>query len=346
METTTKQNEQLFSKLPHRVAVCLAFVVFPLIWVGGLVTTSDAGMAVPDWPNTYNYNMFAYPIRDWFLGPWDLFVEHGHRLLGSLAGIVAIALVAVTYWKDKRKWLRILAIMVLVTVIFQGLLGGFRVVLDQRAIAQIHGSFGPAFFAFVATMCVFTSRWWLNPREKSPLVEITAGTSMIRSSVVLLVLSYSQLLLGAAIRHLPDMAHPSTFKMLVVLHIVMAIMVLLCALFVVIKAQSGSLVGCGVRGTARLLALLVLAQFMLGLATWIVKFGWPAMLNNQEFAARFVVTEKSFWQMNLVTAHVAVGSLVVAISAVHAVRCIRSLSIRNEDAPVDLGASTAKGTSA
>ena len=81
------------SRLPHRIALLLAAVVFPLIWVGGLVTTTDAGMAVPDWPNTYGYNMFSYPLESWLFGPFDLMVEHGHRLLASLAGVISIALV-------------------------------------------------------------------------------------------------------------------------------------------------------------------------------------------------------------------------------------------------------------
>ena len=65
------------SQIPYRIALLLTAVVFPLIWVGGLVTTTDAGMAVPDWPNTYGYNMFSYPIESWLFGPFDLMVEHG-----------------------------------------------------------------------------------------------------------------------------------------------------------------------------------------------------------------------------------------------------------------------------
>ena len=64
---------------PHRLAVVLVCATFPLIWVGGLVTTYEAGMAVPDWPTTYGYNLFLYPWQTWILGPWDLFIEHGHR---------------------------------------------------------------------------------------------------------------------------------------------------------------------------------------------------------------------------------------------------------------------------
>ena len=59
------------------MAWVLACATFPLLWVGGLITTTDAGMAVPDWPGTYGYNMFLYPWQTWLFGPWDLFIEHG-----------------------------------------------------------------------------------------------------------------------------------------------------------------------------------------------------------------------------------------------------------------------------
>jgi cytochrome c oxidase assembly protein subunit 15 len=54
--------------------VALACATFPLLWVGGLVTTTKAGMAVPDWPNTFGYNLFLYPWTSWLAGPWDIFV--------------------------------------------------------------------------------------------------------------------------------------------------------------------------------------------------------------------------------------------------------------------------------
>ena len=35
---------------------------FILILLGGLVTSTDSGLAVPDWPTTFGYNMFLYPL--------------------------------------------------------------------------------------------------------------------------------------------------------------------------------------------------------------------------------------------------------------------------------------------
>src|SRR5262245_25873802 len=118
------------SPWPHRLAVALALMTFPLIWVGGLVTTYDAGMAVPDWPGTYGYNLLLYPWQTWLAAPWDLFIEHGHRLLGATAGMVAIALVVVTGLVERRRHIQAMAAGALLLVILQGALGGARVLLD------------------------------------------------------------------------------------------------------------------------------------------------------------------------------------------------------------------------
>ena len=113
----TEANFQ--SPWPHRVAIVLCCATFPLIWVGGLVTTYDAGLAVPDWPSTYGYNLFLYPISTWVSGPFDIFVEHGHRLLAATVGLISICLVAVFFRYEDRNWARALAIGCLLTVIVQ-----------------------------------------------------------------------------------------------------------------------------------------------------------------------------------------------------------------------------------
>ena len=46
----------------HRLAILTAVTTFILICMGGLVTSTDSGMAVPDWPTTFGYNMFVYPL--------------------------------------------------------------------------------------------------------------------------------------------------------------------------------------------------------------------------------------------------------------------------------------------
>src|SRR5215210_8980715 len=103
----------------HRVALLTAAATFPLIFMGGLVTSHGAGMSVPDWPNSYGYNMFLFPPRLWIGG---IFYEHTHRLMGTIVGMLSIALV-IAAWREPRRWVLHLAIALLSCVIIQGVLG-------------------------------------------------------------------------------------------------------------------------------------------------------------------------------------------------------------------------------
>jgi hypothetical protein len=53
---------------PHVIALLMAAATFSLIFMGGLVTSHQAGMSVPDWPNSYGYNIFLFPPRLWIGG--------------------------------------------------------------------------------------------------------------------------------------------------------------------------------------------------------------------------------------------------------------------------------------
>ncbi len=322
-----------FSAWPNRIARTLAVVAFFLIFVGGLVTTTAAGMAVPDWPNTYGYNMFLYPVYDWFFGPWDLFVEHGHRLLGTLAGILAILLVAASFWVERGRFIRWFSVLLLLLVVLQGALGGIRVLRDDRILANVHGCIGPLFFALVIGFCVLTSRWY-----RRNVVE--AGSTFTRGSFnrarlfaqILLGLSYLQLVVGSLLRHANAGASPRGFPHLVYTHIGLALVILFGTWFY--WSMTRRLAGTGLRWQVNLLAFVVFLQAGLGLATWVMKYGFPAWLDQFEFAAGFVVPEKTMSQTSVVTAHMAVGSAILCLWTVHVVRFrglfeVRALSKRD-----------------
>ena len=55
-------NRYAYSPWLHWVAVVTAVATFVLICIGGLVTSTDSGLAVPDWPTTFGANMFLYPL--------------------------------------------------------------------------------------------------------------------------------------------------------------------------------------------------------------------------------------------------------------------------------------------
>jgi heme a synthase len=87
----------------HWFAVLTAVATFLLLGAGGLVTSHEAGMSVPDWPNSYGYNMFAFPISKWTGG---IFYEHTHRLWASVVGLMTTILVLWLFGKKSRIVLR------------------------------------------------------------------------------------------------------------------------------------------------------------------------------------------------------------------------------------------------
>ena len=321
MSVPTAEIEQ-YRPWSHRAALMVACATFPLIWVGGLVTTYDAGMAVPDWPSTFGYNLFLYPWQSWLAGPWDLFIEHGHRQIGALVGLLAIFLV-VTTWGDSRRWLRVLSIVALLMVIVQGLLGGQRVLLDDRRIAQLHGCVGPLFFAFAAMLTTFTSRWWTKPTTGAPVDDNRRSVRNLRrlsiAAWIAFGLAVGQLVLGSQLRHGVEYSSAAVFRSAVVFHIVFACGLALQVFVLGIKSMRARVGG----RIGLMLIALVACQLALGVGTWAVKYGWPTLLADVFPLPAFTVQAESMWQSLTVTAHVAMGSLILALTGTLAVRLMR-----------------------
>lgn len=311
-------------KRPFRWAILLGCVTFPLIWAGGLVTSTDAGMAVPDWPNTYGYNMFSYPFESWFFGPWDLFIEHGHRLLGSTAGLVAIMLMISTFRNTSNGCLRWMSVFALLLVILQGLLGGVRVLAADRILAMVHGCVGPAFFAFsaaFATVLHQNSRVTHNrepnnnSNDSNALKSEKTGSTLRTLAICLTAGSFLQLVLGANMRHIEESASFHWFRLLVVLHVVFATVVLLIALATLLVRRSSGR-GESIRTSSRLVTLFVLIQYGLGVGTWITKYHWPFGSDQSSLFSGLLILDKSMLQTSIVTSHVAMGSLILMTSTV------------------------------
>lgn len=313
---TGLQEKVIGGKVVSWLAFLAMLFIFPLIWVGGLVTTHDAGMAVPDWPGTYGYNLFLYPLATWLYGPFDLLIEHGHRLLGSWVGFLAIGLCGAAWLYEPRRWYRWASVGLLLAVIAQGLLGGFRVVFDERTIAMLHGCGGPLVFAYATFMATAASTDW---RRQGVSSDTTGGVGkgLWRLSWCLLVATIIQLVLGAQLRHaLPD-TRPATFMAMVHLHLTFAVVVSVLIVWVAMAVRRKDLadkrVFGGVRKPANWLLSLLVLQLVLGIGTWFVNYSlpWSELFPG---LARYVIAAKGYWESMVVTAHQATGSLLISMS--------------------------------
>jgi heme a synthase len=182
-------------RMLHWYAVFVALSVLVLICSGGLVTSHGAGMAVPDWPNSFGYNMFLFPISHWVGG---VFFEHTHRLIASGVGLLTLALCALTLVIEKRRLVKWLAGIAVLAVIIQGVLGGLRVTEHNAALGLFHGCLAQGFFCLVATIALVTSRFW---RRIEPITQQREVRLLRLATVLVTAMVFVQLALGAAMRH-------------------------------------------------------------------------------------------------------------------------------------------------
>jgi len=182
----------------HRFAVLTAVATLFLICVGGVVTSKGVGMAVPDWPTTFGYNMFFFPISKWVGG---VFYEHSHRLVASAVGFLTTILAVWLWVKEERRWLRRLGVLAFVGVCLQGVLGGLRVTQLKDEIGIFHAALAQLFFVLVCTIALFTSRWWLKSDRVNPDQIGTFRAELRTAYLGITCLIFAQLVIGATMRH-------------------------------------------------------------------------------------------------------------------------------------------------
>jgi len=278
----------------HRIAVLTACLALLPILLGALVTTKDAGMAFADWPSSDGHNILLYP---WLKSAGAKFLEHGHRLAGILIGMASIALAVAAAQLEPRVWVRRLAWSVLIAVISQGILGGQRVLLDQRGLAFVHGSFAALVLALMASVAVVTSRSWIvaapcraNLGRLKALALVTCGCVFI------------QYILGGLLRHQGRVLYE---------HLGFAFIAALMVIWLAMAAASFG--NAWLRRPAIALAVLTIMQLALGAGAWVTKFGFDGR----------VAVYGSLEQDVTRTAHVLCGMLLFVTCVVLTVRIAR-----------------------
>lgn len=272
-----------------------------------MVTSTNSGLSVPDWPTTYGYNMFTYPLSRMAGG---IFYEHGHRLIASTVGLLMVGMALWLWRADSRAWVRRLGWTALAAVIVQGVLGGLTVLyLLPDAISISHAGLAQIFFCLTVTIALVTSDGWQHP---------IAGRDApaLRTRMVLLTgLVYGQILLGATMRHtggglaIPDFplayGHliPPFWNQGIALHFAHrmgALIVLTLTVANVVAILRAFPDNRQLRRPAWLLTALVATQVTLG--AYVVLSGKHPVIN---------------------TLHVATGALVLGTSLVITLRCFR-----------------------
>jgi cytochrome c oxidase assembly protein subunit 15 len=276
--------------------------------------------------------MLLYPLDTWLGGPWQVFIEHGHRLLGALAGLITIALCLALWLCDERRWVRWLGVAALAGVIGQGLLGGFRVIENQRLLAMVHGCVGPAFFGLAVSLAVVTSRWWRRSEATDKGMpeadkHARSGSRLARLAIAVTGLAYLQILLGAQVRHVPATASPGWFQAVIVFHVVVGLALAAHALWIAAVAVWRHRREKPLLRPAVLLAVCVTVQLALGGGAWVLNYGWPEWFQGTESAESHLTVARSSGQNLTTTAHVAVGSLIFALAVALALRACRSAAV-------------------
>jgi heme a synthase len=195
MEMTNAKNYPLLARALHGFAVLTAAATFLLLGAGGLVTSHEAGMSVPDWPTSFGYNMYALPIKLWQGG---VIYEHTHRLFATVIGFMTIILAVAIWFIDQRKWMKWLGVSAFLLVSSQGIIGGLRVVLSEDQLGLVHGVIAQLFFVLTCALALFTSRLWKRISE-GPKINVSNSLRTFVFATTLLI--FVQLVLGATMRH-------------------------------------------------------------------------------------------------------------------------------------------------
>jgi cytochrome c oxidase assembly protein subunit 15 len=135
------------------------------------------------------------------------------------------------------------------------------------------------------------------------------------------LLALAQIVLGAQLRHVSAVSSHSVFRVIVLGHLFVALMLLVHAGVTWRRVRNARVGEPWLTVPALLVLLMVFVQIGLGAATWIVKYSLPSGLSG--WAAGYTIEAEGMLQALTVTAHVATGSLILAASTLLALSAFR-----------------------
>jgi cytochrome c oxidase assembly protein subunit 15 len=187
------------------VAAC----VFLLLIAGALVTSTQSGLAVPDWPLSYG------KVMPPMVG--GILYEHGHRLVAAaVSTLVGLELGALLFFLEGGKTVKRLAAAAFAAILLQALLGGLTVLfLLPPAVSSAHAALAEIVFALTAVVALMCSNLWTQlaaetagrlaplPLEENPKISLNGeeARTALRWTVLATGAIYVQIVLGAVMRH-------------------------------------------------------------------------------------------------------------------------------------------------
>ena len=265
----------------HLYAVFTAIATFLLLVAGALVTSNDAGLAVPDWPLAYG-SLFPPMVG-------GIFYEHGHRLVATFVGLLTVGLAVALLFVEPRRWVRRLGLVALAAVVAQGILGYLTVkFLLPPAVSVAHASLAQIFFCITVALAIFTGRWW---QSEVPQVQDTGTPRLQTLALAAVAATFLQLVLGAAFRH-------NAFG--IVPHLIGAAVVLLLIILAGRAMRIRFPDARPLRRSGAMLHALVGTQLLLGAAAWYSRIASRGMQQ---------IPDSTIW---LTVIHTVFGALVLA----------------------------------
>ena len=286
------------SSFLHLYAKVVAVATLLLIIAGGLVTSTGSGLSVPDWP--LSYGRFFPPM----IG--GIRFEHTHRLIAAAVGLLTLALTIFFLFKEKRLWVKGLAVTALLAVVAQAVLGGMTVqYLLPTPVSVAHASLGQLFFCVVASLAFFTSKEWVSGPGGvwSPYARSFRHLAITTTVFILL-----QLVAGAYLRHSGGRG--------ATIHFFLAFLIFVHIVFLNLKIFKDKKLSVLFLTQMAWLDFLFVCQIFLGLGSFFYKF----MLAKTD--------QPRFWEVLLTTAHQTTGALILCGGLILCLRSMRCLTVK------------------
>jgi heme a synthase len=280
-----------------------AFCTFLVIIAGALVTSNDAGLAVPDWPTSFH--TFRMPKM---VG--GVLYEHGHRMIAGFTILLTLGIAIVTIAVDKRRWMRKLALAGFATILIQAILGGVTVLnFLPPAVSTAHAIVGQTFFCVAVTIALLTGRRYTGEVQKTAVDR--RKPSLIALTLLSVLVLYVQLALGGMFRHKGMSWEPHVFNAIVVAIVLTWTSVRVLSYYAEVDA---------LRRPAVLMLSLLMAQLCLGFVSFLTKVVWGHGSAQPQ--------PMMVWST---VAHVATGALLLATAVVLAIQAWRHVPVLHEE---------------